>query len=152
MDKHVAQKALTRLFEQLNVKAEIKTCIQEGNFLVFDILLNPGGTYRRLEQFSTEIALSLKALADPLIYPVTKEGIIRMEITISEPTDVHFRDVITSDVFSNSRAKLPLALGKSRNGTPLIVDLSTMPHLLVGGATGQDRANLSCYKLSLIVC
>ena len=135
-----ATKALTRLFEQLKIRAEIKQCIQEGNFLVFDILLNPGGTFRRLEQFSTEIALSLKALAEPLIYPVTKKGIIRMEVTISEPETISFRDIITSDAFSSSTAKLPIVLGKSRNGTPLIADLSTMPHLLVGGATGSGKS------------
>lgn len=140
MNKAAAQKALTRLFEQLKIKAEIKQCIQEGNFLVFDILLNPGGTFRRLEQFSTEIALSLRALSEPLIYPVTKEGIIRMEITVSEPAVVHFKDVITSDAFYASSAKLPLALGKCRNGVPLIADLAIMPHLLVGGATGSGKS------------
>lgn len=140
MKKDAAVKALKRLFEQLKIKADIKQCIQEGNFLVFDIVLNPGGTFRRLEQFSTEIALSLKALSEPLIYPVTKQGIIRMEITISEPVNVYFNDIITSDSFSASSAKLPLALGKTRNGTPLVVDLSTMPHLLVGGATGSGKS------------
>jgi len=140
MDKDVAQKALITLFEQLKIKADIKKCIQEGNFLVFDILLKPGGTLRRLEQFSTEIALFLKARSEPLIYPVTREGIIRMEITVSEPVDVYFRDVIISEAFNTSSAKLPLALGKNRSGTPLVVDLSTMPHLLVGGATGSGKS------------
>lgn len=140
MEKVAAEKALMRLFEQLKIKAEIKKCVLEGNFLVFDITLNPGGTFRRLEQFSTEIALSLKALSEPLIYPVTKEGIIRMEITASEPGSVFFKDVINSDDFSASQAKLPLALGKNRNGVPIIVDLSTMPHLLVGGTTGSGKS------------
>jgi len=140
MEKTAAEKALVRLFEQLKIKAEIKQSVREGNFLIFDILLNPGGTFRRLEQFSTEIALSLKALSEPLIYPVTKEGIIRMEITVSEPGNVYFKDIVSSDVFNESRAKLPLALGKNRTGEPIIVDLAAMPHLLVGGATGSGKS------------
>jgi hypothetical protein len=76
MDKDDAEKTLIRLFEQLKIKAEIKQCVLEGNFLVFDITLKPGGIFRRLEQFSTEIALSLKAFSEPLIYPITKDGII----------------------------------------------------------------------------
>jgi len=140
MNKSVATKALIKLFEQLKIKADIKQCIKEENFLVFDILLKPGGTFRKLEQYSTEIALSLKALSEPLIYPITREGIIRMEITISEPVDVYFKDIINSNVYKTSKAILPLALGKSHNGTPLIADLSTMPHLLLGGATGSGKS------------
>ena len=132
----VAKEVLTRLFKQLKIKAEIKQCIEEGNFLVFDILLNPGGTFRSLEKFSTEIALSLKALSEPLIYPITRKGIIRMEIMISEPIDVYFKDVVNFD----NEMILPLGLGKERNGTPLIIDLINMPHLLVGGATGSGKS------------
>jgi S-DNA-T family DNA segregation ATPase FtsK/SpoIIIE len=140
MDKDDAEKTLIRLFEQLKIKAEIKQCVLEGNFLVFDITLKPGGIFRRLEQFSTEIALSLKAFSEPLIYPITKDGIIRMEITISEPENVYFNDIISSEKFRSSKANLPLALGKSRNGDPLIVDLSKMPHLLIGGTTGSGKS------------
>jgi len=85
---------LNILFEQLKIKADIKQCKIENTFLTFDIVLNPGGTYRQLEKFATEIALSLKALSEPIIYPITKEGIIRMEIMISEPETIFFKDVI----------------------------------------------------------
>lgn len=140
MDKNVAERVLIKLFEQLKVKAVIKQSTQEGNFLIFDIKLQPGGTFRQIEKHATEIALSLKALAEPIIYPVTKEGIIRMEITISEPTDVYFDHIVNSDLFKLSWANLPLALGETRNGIPLVVDLATMPHLLVGGATGSGKS------------
>lgn len=132
----VAEKILTELFKQLKIKAEIKKCIKEDNFLIFDVVLNPNGKFRSLERISTEIALSLKALSEPLIYPITKEGIIRMEIMVSRPNDVYFRDI---NIFNNDMI-LPLGLGKERDGTSLIIDLVKMPHLLIGGATGSGKS------------
>jgi S-DNA-T family DNA segregation ATPase FtsK/SpoIIIE len=140
MKRDVAIKSLNILFKQLKIKAEIKQCKLESTFLTFDIVLNPGGTFKQIERFATEIALSLKALSEPLIYPITKEGIIRMEIMVSEPEVISFSDVIDSREFLNSKATLPLALGKCRNGSPLIVDLAKMPHLLIGGATGSGKS------------
>jgi len=140
MNRDTAVKSLNTLFKQLKIKAEIKQCKLESTFLTFDITLNPGGTFRQLEKFATEIALSLKALSEPLIYPITKEGIIRMEIMVSEPDTIPFNDIVDSKEFLNSNATLPLGLGRCRNGSPLIVDLAKMPHLLIGGATGSGKS------------
>lgn len=140
MDRDAAIKSLNILFKQLKIKADITQCRLESTFLTFDITLNPGGTFRQLEKFATEIALSLKALSEPLIYPITKEGIIRMEIMVSEPETIPFSDIIDTKEFLNSNATLPLGLGRCRDGSPLIVDLAKMPHLLIGGATGSGKS------------
>lgn len=128
---------LTELFKQLKLKAEIQFCKKEESFIIFDIKLGPGGTFKKLEKHRTEIALALKALADPLIYPITKEGIIRMEIMIAEQQTVYFRDVDEESNFT-----LPLSLGSLRDGQNLIVDLVKMPHLLVAGTTGSGKSIL----------
>jgi S-DNA-T family DNA segregation ATPase FtsK/SpoIIIE len=110
--------------------------------LIFDIALKPGGTFKKLERFSTEIALALKSISEPLIYPVTSEGIVRMEVMVSSLDTVNFKDIIDSKEFSDSDCILPVAFGRLRNGSPLIVDLTKMPHLLVSGATGSGKSIL----------
>jgi len=142
MRKEQAIIKLNNLFEQLKLKAEISSCKYEDSFLIFDVALKPGGTFKKLENHTTEIALSLKALSEPLIYPVTKEGVIRMEVMIEEQRIVPFDNVINSREFLTSCAKLPLALGQCRNGEKLIADLAEMPHLLVSGATGSGKSIL----------
>ena len=142
MNKDLAITALNNLFKQLKLKAEIESCKVEDSFLIFDIKLGPGGTYKKLEKYATEIALTLKALSIPLIYPVTKEGIIKMEVMIAEQQTVFFEDVIDTEQFINSDAILPLALGGLRDGTPLIADLTKMPHLLISGTTGSGKSIL----------
>lgn len=142
MDKNIAIKSLNTLFEQLKVKASVKNYKQENSFLIFDIVLEPSGTFKKLEKFSTEIALTLKSISEPLIYPVTSEGIIRMEIMVSLLDTVNFKDIVDSVEFLNSDYILPIALGKLRDGLPLIIDLTKMPHLLVSGATGSGKSIL----------
>ena len=62
-----------------------------------------------------------------------------------------FREVLTSDVYSRSKSKLTIALGKDIFGRPFVADLKTMPHLLVAGATGAGKSvGLNSMLLSLL--
>jgi S-DNA-T family DNA segregation ATPase FtsK/SpoIIIE len=53
---------------------------------------------------------------------------------------VLLRDLLASDAYTNSSAKLPLCLGKTIGGEPVIVDLDRMPHLLIAGTTGSGKS------------
>ena len=53
---------------------------------------------------------------------------------------VPLRDVLDSNEFRDSKATLPIALGKDISGKPVIVDLAKMPHLLVAGSTGSGKS------------
>ena len=55
-------------------------------------------------------------------------------------TKVLFRNIIDSPEWKNSKAKIPLALGKDVYGKPIVADLSEMPHLLIAGATGSGKS------------
>lgn len=131
---------LSGLFEQLKIKAIISKCRKEDAFLIFDIKLLSGGTYKKIEKHSTEIALALKSLSLPLIYPITKDGIIRMEVMISEQETVYFEKIKNN--LKNTSARIPLVLGKKRDGEIIIIDLTKMPHLLIAGTTGSGKSVL----------
>jgi S-DNA-T family DNA segregation ATPase FtsK/SpoIIIE len=137
-----ATETLDNLFGQLKIKAKVKSCKRENSFLIFDVVLNPGGTFKKIERYSTEIALGLKSISNPLVYPVPKQGIIRIEMMVQELEDISFSEVIRSKEFLESNYKLPIALGKTKEGNPLVVDLTEFPHLLVGGATGSGKSVL----------
>ncbi|RKX19624.1 MAG: hypothetical protein DRP51_07095, partial [Candidatus Zixiibacteriota bacterium] len=53
---------------------------------------------------------------------------------------VYLKEILASEVYSDSRHKLPLALGKSISGRPFVTDLTKMPHLLIAGATGSGKS------------
>jgi S-DNA-T family DNA segregation ATPase FtsK/SpoIIIE len=64
---------------------------------------------------------------------------------------VALREILESNVFRGSEATLPLALGKSISGEPVVTDLAQMPHLLVAGTTGSGKSvGVNAMVLSLL--
>ena len=54
--------------------------------------------------------------------------------------DVVLSEIIGSDSFQKKEIKLPIALGKSISGFPIVADLASMPHLLIAGTTGSGKS------------
>ena len=65
---------------------------------------------------------------------------IGIELPNSFRDNVMLREIISSPKFNNKDFKLPIALGKSISGQPLIGDLTSMPHLLIAGTTGSGKS------------
>src|SRR5690606_35435221 len=72
--------------------------------------------------------------------PIPGKGTIGIEVPNANKQIVSMRALLESDKFVNSKMSLPIALGKKIDNENYIVDLATMPHLLVAGATGQGKS------------
>ena len=51
-----------------------------------------------------------------------------------------FTILLRMTLFKRKDFKLPIALGKNISGTPIVTDLSSMPHLLIAGTTGSGKS------------
>jgi S-DNA-T family DNA segregation ATPase FtsK/SpoIIIE len=65
---------------------------------------------------------------------------VGIEIANSKKVKVTLRELFEKDVWRESTAKLPLALGMDVYGNTIIGDLAKMPHLLVAGTTGSGKS------------
>jgi len=65
---------------------------------------------------------------------------IGIEIPNSKRENVFLSEIIADEKFNKREMKLPIALGKSISGTPIISDLYSMPHLLIAGTTGSGKS------------
>jgi len=54
--------------------------------------------------------------------------------------NVYLSEIINSSEFKDKNIKLPIALGKNISGSPIVRDLTTMPHLLIAGTTGSGKS------------
>ncbi len=54
--------------------------------------------------------------------------------------NVYLSEILNNSDFKKKEIKLPIALGKSISGKPLVGDLSSMPHLLIAGTTGSGKS------------
>ena len=65
---------------------------------------------------------------------------IGIEIPNLSREDVYLSEIINHTDFKRKDFKLPIALGKNISGTPIVTDLSSMPHLLIAGTTGSGKS------------
>jgi S-DNA-T family DNA segregation ATPase FtsK/SpoIIIE len=108
----------------------------------------PGVKINRITNLSDDLALALKAASIRIIAPIPGKAVIGIEIPNIEREAVHLRDVLDSEKFSESRIKLPIALGVDIMGSPVINDLTRMPHLLIAGTTGSGKS----VSLNAMIC
>ena len=65
---------------------------------------------------------------------------VGIEIPNEIRENVYLSEIISNTNFSRKDNKLPISLGKSISGVPIVGDLSTMPHLLIAGTTGSGKS------------
>ena len=75
-----------------------------------------------------------------IIAPIPGKGTIGIEVPNVKKTLVSMKTLLASEKFQNNNIALPIAIGKKIDNENFIVDLTTMPHLLMAGATGQGKS------------
>ncbi len=98
-----------------------------------------GVKINRVVSLSDDLALALKAQS-ARVSTVPGKAAIGIEIPNRQRETVSLREILSSEAFKKNNSKLALSLGKDIFGTPVVADLSKMPHLLVAGATGSGKS------------
>jgi len=107
---------------------------------LYEIVPAEGVRISKIRNLEDDIALSLAALGIRIIAPIPGKGTIGIEVPNANKQIVSMRALLSSDKFVNNKMSLPIALGKKIDNENYIVDLATMPHLLMAGATGQGKS------------
>ena len=107
---------------------------------LYEIVPEAGVRISRIKNLEDDIALSLAALGIRIIAPIPGKGTIGIEVPNKKPEIVPMSTVSASAKFQNSKADLPVILGKTIANEIYVADLAKMPHLLMAGATGQGKS------------
>jgi DNA segregation ATPase FtsK/SpoIIIE, S-DNA-T family len=100
----------------------------------------PGVKLEKITALSNNIAAALKAERINILAPVPGKSSVGIEVPNRVKTKVIMRDLLESEEWKHSKARIPLALGKDVYGTPVIADLADMPHVLIAGSTGSGKS------------
>ena len=118
---------------------------------LYEIVPAPGVRISRIKNLEDDIALSLAALGIRIIAPIPGKGTIGIEVPNVRKTIVGMKTLLASDKFQNNNFSLPIAIGKKIDNENFIVDLASMPHLLMAGATGQGKSvGINAVLISLL--
>jgi DNA segregation ATPase FtsK/SpoIIIE, S-DNA-T family len=98
-----------------------------------------------------DLALAMQAERIRIVAPIPGKPAVGIEIPNKIKRDIFVKEVISAPAFTDSDARLLLALGKTISGEPFVADLARMPHLLIAGSTGSGKSVcLNCLLTSLI--
>lgn len=106
----------------------------------YELYPTPGLRVNRITSLEADIARATKAERINILAPVPGKDTVGIEIANNEKIPVALRELFEDEAFRDSKAKLPLALGKDVYGRTIVGDLARMPHLLVAGATGSGKS------------
>ncbi|BDQ04130.1 DNA translocase FtsK [Ignavibacterium sp.] len=141
----VAEEELTRNAELLKDKLklfdiEIKDIsVTPGPVVtLYEIVPAPGVKISRIVGLENDIALALAAKGIRIIAPIPGKSAIGVEIPNAQASMVNARSVLGK--IGDTKAELPIALGKTISGDVYVADLSKMPHLLIAGSTGSGKS------------
>ena len=107
---------------------------------LYEIVQAQGIKISKVQGLENDIAQSLKALGIRIIAPIPGKGTIGIEVPNRDKQVVSMYSAVRSLRFQESKAELPVVIGRTIQNENYVFDLAKMPHLLVAGATGQGKS------------
>jgi len=130
---------LEAVLDDFGVKGEI-TKVRPGPVVtLYELEPAPGTKSSRVINLADDISRSMSATS-ARVAVIPGKNAIGIELPNSKREIVSLREILSSGVYEDSKAKLPMALGKDIGGDPIVADIASMPHLLVAGTTGSGKS------------
>jgi DNA segregation ATPase FtsK/SpoIIIE, S-DNA-T family len=132
--------ALQETFDQFGIDATVARWSRGPTVTRFEIELGPGVQVKKIANMGDDIAYALAAPDVRIVAPIPGKSAIGVEVPNRQRDLITLGDILRSDVARAERHPLYVALGVDIAGNPAMVNLATMPHLLVAGATGSGKS------------
>ena len=98
-----------------------------------------------------DLAMALQALNIRILAPIPGKDVVGFEVANKDRKPVLLSDLFHSSAWTHFKGNLPLILGENTQGDHLVLDLASMPHLLIAGSTGSGKSvALNCMLISLL--
>ncbi len=142
--------ALESVLEDFGVKGDIINARPGPVVTLYELEPAPGIKSSRVIGLADDIARSMSAVS-ARVAVVPGRNAIGIELPNEFREKVYFREMLAANEYDKTPAKLPLCLGKTIGGEPVVVDLARMPHLLIAGPTGSGKSGaINTLLLSLL--
>ena len=131
---------LQKTLYSFGVQAKVENVSVGPAITRYELKPAEGVRVSKIANLADDIALNLAAETIRIEAPIPGKQAVGIEVPNTEKETVHFRDVVESDEFQDSKSKLSIALGKDVAGNMAIADIAKMPHALIAGATGSGKS------------
>jgi DNA segregation ATPase FtsK/SpoIIIE, S-DNA-T family len=133
-------KVLEKTFAEFGFKVKVVE-IETGPVISqYEIELEAGLRLAKITNLADDLAIALRVPSVRIVAPIPGKNSVGIEVPNTTRQMVRLREVI-EETQSKSRAmKIPIFLGKDVAGNPMVVDMASMPHLLIAGRTGTGKS------------
>ena len=141
-EKEVRRKAkiLEKTFQNFGFNVKVVE-IETGPVIAqFEVELEAGLRLSKITGLADDLAIALRVPSVRIVAPIPGKNTVGIEVPNEHRQVVRLREVIEEANGRAKRMKIPIFLGKDVAGNPMVVDLATLPHLLIAGRTGTGKS------------
>jgi DNA segregation ATPase FtsK/SpoIIIE, S-DNA-T family len=133
-------KVLEKTFAEFGFKVKVVEVETGPVISQYEIELEAGLRLAKITNLADDLAIALRVPSVRIVAPIPGKNSVGIEVPNTTRQMVRLREVI-EETQSKSRAmKIPIFLGKDVAGNPMVVDMASMPHLLIAGRTGTGKS------------
>ncbi len=130
---------LEGVLDDFGIRGEIVDVRPGPVVTLYELCPAPGIKSSRVIGLADDIARSMSAIS-ARVAVVPGRNAIGIELPNRNRQTVYLREILEAEAFDSSKARLPMCLGKTIGGEPVVADLARMPHLLIAGTTGSGKS------------
>ncbi|WP_370657406.1 DNA translocase FtsK [Deinococcus sp. KNUC1210] len=131
---------INQTLAQFGLQAKVVDFARGPTVTRYEIEPAPGEKISRIASLSNDLARALAVGGVRVEAPVPGKSVIGLEVPNIDREPVTFHTAAAAPSFRQTRARLPIILGKSIDGDLMVGDLAKMPHLLIAGSTGSGKS------------
>ena len=130
---------MEKILLDFGIDGKIKTINNGPVVSLYEFEPAPGVKVSKIINLSEDLARNTSSTS-ARVSVIPGKNTVGIEIPNEERESVTLKEIISNEKFQKRDIKLPIALGKSISGIPIVGDLTSMPHLLIAGTTGSGKS------------
>ena len=130
---------MEKILLDFGIDGKIKTINNGPVVSLYEFEPAPGVKVSKIINLSEDLARNTSSTSTR-VSVIPGKNTVGIEIPNEERESVTLREIISNEKFQKKDVRLPIALGKSISGMPIVGDLTSMPHLLIAGTTGSGKS------------
>jgi len=147
---HETARLLEKTLSDYKIEGKVREIWPGPTVTMYEVAPAPGTKVSRVASLADDLALAL-ARKVRIVAPIPGKNRIGFEVPNERRVAVSLRELFESKTFMSMDAPLPTVLGRDIIGNPCFADLSSMPHVIVAGATGAGKSvGLNVMLLSML--
>ena len=133
-------RVLEKTFAEFGFKVKVVE-IETGPVISqYEIELEAGLRLAKITNLADDLAIALRVPSVRIVAPIPGKNSVGIEVPNTTRQTDRLREVIEETQAKSRTMKIPIFLGKDVAGNPMVVDMASMPHLLIAGRTGTGKS------------